>query len=349
MNESNALFIKSILLLLVPLFLVILLHSSRVIITPNDQFFELQKGEVPQIDKNEWILNITGDIKNDLVFDYENFTELSSKSLVATLECVEGPYGTAKWTGIPLIDILEMAEIDSDAVDVVFWAADNYSDSLTLQEASAENILLAYEMNGEPLPEEHGFPVRLITPDHYGYKWVKWIVKIEIVDYDYIGFWEERGWSDDAMRSNFSDWITHAYLFTITLIFGGLSYISGYKFFHRDNIFRKLPNFVNQRFHTIFSVIFGIFSIISFIYWGISTLLLRGAIFYSLHGIISLIMIISLSISLISGAYSALKKRKGRTIHKKTSDVAFFLFVCSLLFGLIIAFIGGFRLNQSFL
>ena len=349
MKQSNSLLLKTIMLLSVPLLLVVFLHSSRLVITPNDQFFELQKGEIPSLAKEEWNLNITGKVKNQLMFNYENFTALSSKSLVATLECVEGPFGTAEWKGIPLIYILELAEIEEDAYDVVFYAADNYSDSLNLEEASADNILLAFQMNGEPLPEEHGFPVRLVTPDHYGYKWVKWIVKIEVVNYDYIGFWEERGWSDDAMRSNFSDWIVHAYLFTITLIFGGLAIISGYKFGPKDNIFRELPAFVTRRFHMVFSALFFVFTLLSFLYWGISTILLRGHVFYSLHGIVSLIMMIILGISVISGLPVISKRRKGKIIHKKISDIAFFMFAASVIFGLLIAFIGGFRLNQSFL
>ena len=76
--------------------------------------------------------------------------QLKSKKVIATLECVEGPYGTAEWEGIPLVAILTLAGLKSDVYDVVFHAADDYSDSLNLKEASADNILLAYKMKISP-------------------------------------------------------------------------------------------------------------------------------------------------------------------------------------------------------
>ena len=348
MKNSYALFFLMLLVFALPLLLVGIMHYSRNIITPNDQFFELQKGEIPEIEKENWTLEVEGEIKNKLIFDYNNFTNLDSSKEIATLECVEGPYGTAEWEGVPLREILELADLNDDAYDVVFYAADNYSDSLQLEEASADNILLAYRMNGESLPKEQGFPLKLVCPDHYGYKWVKWIVRIEIVDYDYIGFWEERGWSDEAMRTGFSSWITHAYLFSIAFIFGGISMISGYKFAPKENLFKHLPKFVSKRFHIITSLIFGILSSISFLYWIISTALTRGTIFYSLHGIVSLFSIIMIILSSIIGSPRLTRIRRRNEFHFKLGKIAFSLFLGSILFGLLIATVGGFRLNQIF-
>ncbi|MEE8325126.1 MAG: molybdopterin-dependent oxidoreductase, partial [Candidatus Humimicrobiaceae bacterium] len=75
-----------------------------------------------------------------------------------------------------------------------------YSTSITLDEAMEEGVIIAYEMNGEALTDEHGFPVRMVVPEKYGMKWPKWINTIEFVDYDYRGYWEQRGWSDYAGR-----------------------------------------------------------------------------------------------------------------------------------------------------
>ena len=349
MRKSNLYIISLVILLSSPLIGVSLIHLSRYIITPNDLFFVLQKGEIPLINESEWTLEITGQIDQELLFDYENFTSLDSKKIIATLECVEGVFGTAEWEGIPLKDILYMAGVNNNAYDVVFFAEDGYSDSLRIEEALAENILLGFKMNGEILPAKHGFPIRLVAPDHYGYKWVKWIVEIEIVDYDYIGFWEERGWSDQAMRTNFTSWIVHAYLFTITFIFGGLAFISGQKIGPKQTKLKDLPKFVSRGFHTLSSLIFTILSLISFVYWSISTYLLRGSIFYSLHGIIGLITVISLLLGSVLGLKKFSKHENLRKFHIKVSILAFCLFLASILFGMLIGLIGSFRLNQIFL
>jgi hypothetical protein len=319
---------------------------SRTIITPNDQFFELQIGEIPNIEKDNWSLTITGAVENEITFNYENLTQRGSVSEIATLECVDGPFGTAKWEGIPLFRILELAGVLTSAKDLVFYAADNYTDSLNLKEASAKNVLLAFKMNGVDLPPAQGFPVRLVCPDHYGYKWVKWIVKIEVVEYDYIGFWESRGWSDNAMRTNFTSWITHAYLFSIAFIFGGLAFISGHKSIPNSNKYPNLPKFMKKRFHLTLSLLFVIFSIISFIYWSYLTVIIRGTVFYSDHGIIGLITIISLIAATVLG-FS--KRTKVKVWHQRVSKVAWYLFVISILIGLVISFLGTFRVNQIFI
>ena len=232
MNRKRKIFLKYIgilILLCLPLIGLTGVVISRAIITPNDQFFVVSKGEIPHIEINNWTLTINGHINNNLTFTYSNFTSQPSQEVLATLKCVDGPYATAIWKGIPVKDLLDLAEVKPGAIDVVFYAADNYSSSLTIEEARMANVLLAYEMNGEVLPVEQGFPVRVVAPNHLGYKWVKWVVRMEIVNYDYIGFWESRGWSDDASITPFSDWIWHAVLLSIYLLFGGVAIMTGLK------------------------------------------------------------------------------------------------------------------------
>ncbi len=346
MKKSTLYFLGLILALSIPLVLVGFNHLLRTIITPNNLFFELQIGNVPNIEKENWSLAITGAIENELVFDYENLTQMDSVTEIATLECVDGPFGTARWEGVPLFRILELAGVLTSAKDLIFYAADNYSDSLNLKEAYATNILLAFKMNGVDLPLAQGFPLRLVCPDHYGYKWVKWIVSIEVVDYDYIGFWESRGWSDNAMRTNFTSWITHAYLFSIAFIFGGLAFISGNKSIPNTKRYPKLPTFMKKRFHLVSSLFFIISAFASFIYWSYLTILTRGALFYSIHGILGLITIILL---ITAASLGFLKKTKAKEWHQKVSKVACYLFAISILIGFVISFIGTFRVNQIFM
>ena len=106
MKKAISNFVGIIFLLAIPLFSVGLTHFSRSIITPNDLFFELEIGEIPDVSINEWVLEISGAVDNVLLFNYENFTQMDSVKLIATLECVDGPFGTAEWEGIPLVDIL---------------------------------------------------------------------------------------------------------------------------------------------------------------------------------------------------------------------------------------------------
>lgn len=172
--------------------------------TPSSEFFIQQIGKTPQIDSNEWEMEVAGKVENPYTLDYQEFLEFPKTSVVATLECIGNilggdQIGNSNWTGVPLKYVLERAGVKEGAVDVVFYAKDGYSDSLPLEKALEEDTLLAFGMDGFFLPPDHGFPVRLVVPGIYGMKWVKWIEKIEVVDSDYKGYWEKQGWDDVAL------------------------------------------------------------------------------------------------------------------------------------------------------
>lgn len=167
-------------------------------ITPLEDFFVLDLGINPDIDATEWGLEVKGLVDHPLVLTYEDLLSLPSVTQVTTLSCVTGYEATGEWTGVPVKSILEMAGYSESAVSVVFYAADGYTSSLTLEKALQEDTLLAYKMNGVTLPKEHGYPLRLVVPDKLGYKWVKWVIGIELVDYEYEGYWESRGYSNAA-------------------------------------------------------------------------------------------------------------------------------------------------------
>src|SRR5207248_10425126 len=99
-----------------------------------------------------------------------------------------------------LADLLKRANPKRGVVDLLLQAADGYSDSITYQKALDPDVMLVWEMGGAPLTHEHGYPARLIVPGIYGMKHVKWLTSIELVNYDYKGFWQQpdQGWSDPA-------------------------------------------------------------------------------------------------------------------------------------------------------
>jgi hypothetical protein len=197
-------------------------------------------------------------------------------------------------------------------------------------------VLLAYEMNGETLPRNHGFPLRLVAPGKYGYKWVKWVTHIEVIDYDYKGFWESRGWDDDADVSTFTYWGVHAALLSFAAIFGGLATITGLKFSKHSTFWKKLPDYYTKEFHTNVSLLyFGILYPV-FIFWAITTYNTRGNLFYSNHGILGLFVIILHSAGLVTGI-GLLKKRRGlRTLHLTFNLLGYLLLLGTIILGLVL-------------
>lgn len=108
------------------------------------------------------------------------------------------------WTGVRLCDLLERAGVKPGSKSVVFYSADNFADSIPLESALEPETIIAYALNGELLPQSHGAPARLVVPDRYGYKNVKWIERIEVVPEEYRGRWQELGWSPTAIVKTMS-------------------------------------------------------------------------------------------------------------------------------------------------
>jgi DMSO/TMAO reductase YedYZ molybdopterin-dependent catalytic subunit len=173
-------------------------------ITPTEDFYQVSKNVVdPDINVDDWSLDIGGLVDRPLRLSYADIKAMAAVEQYATLECISNPVGgdligTAKWKGVRLRTLLEQAGIKPTVQDVVLRAADGYSDSIPLDRARQDGTLLVYEMNGAPLTPTHGFPVRLLVPGIYGMKNVKWIMQIELVDHDYKGYWQKRGWDDRA-------------------------------------------------------------------------------------------------------------------------------------------------------
>jgi DMSO/TMAO reductase YedYZ molybdopterin-dependent catalytic subunit len=158
----------------------------------------------PSVDAGDWTVKVIGEVDSPLEL---NFSELQKRFDVvqeySVLCCVSNEVGgdligNSAWGGVRLADVLEAAGIREGASDVVFRAADGYSDSIPVERAQDPSVLLAVSQNGRPLRQEHGFPCRVRIPAIYGMKNVKWLETIELVTDDYRGYWQDRGWSDDA-------------------------------------------------------------------------------------------------------------------------------------------------------
>jgi DMSO/TMAO reductase YedYZ molybdopterin-dependent catalytic subunit len=162
----------------------------------------------PDIDPATWRLSFGGTVGRPFRLSYAQLKSFSAVERYQTLECISNKVGgnlisTARWTGVPLKSILERAGIRSGAVEVVFTAAGGYSDSLPIDHAMDDSTLLAIGMNGHVLPRAHGFPARLLSVGTYGMKNPKWLQSIVVVDKPYEGFWEQRGWTKQAIvRTN---------------------------------------------------------------------------------------------------------------------------------------------------
>lgn len=322
-------------MLAIPLVAVLIVGYAPPVITPNNDFFTLSINGTPQINADKWFFTLNGTVDHDLIFNYKSVTALPNVTEIATLQCVDGPSGTASWTGVPLNTILEQAGIEAGAKSVVFVGADGYTSSLALPTDNASDVILAWGMNGVPLPPDQGFPLRVVAPGNYGYKWVKWIVGIVIVNYVYEGYWESQGWSNDAHTTTVTGWQLHATLFSIAFIIGGFAAISGKRLASGSTAFKGLPAFVNRRFHIVTGIAFLPVIILTFVYWTTAFFAIRGALFFDLHGIASLACIGLLVVGSLLGFAKSRKKSQLVARHGWISMAGFYFFLITILLGLV--------------
>jgi DMSO/TMAO reductase YedYZ molybdopterin-dependent catalytic subunit len=188
------------------------------VITPNAAFYVRNHFAVPECAIPEWRLTVAGAVETPMEMTYGELRALPSRTRQVTLECAgngrsamrpqaEGePWGygavsTAEWTGVPLRTVLELARVTPATREVMIEGADRgyvtaadevipFARSLPLDQAIHSDALLAYAMNGEVLPSEHGFPVRLVVPGWYGMAAVKWVARIEAIAHSFRGFYQ---------------------------------------------------------------------------------------------------------------------------------------------------------------
>lgn len=173
-------------------------------VTPNEKFYRISKNLFdPVVNVSKWFLEVKGLVERPLRLPYDELKTLPAVQQYTTLECISNEVGgdlisNALWKGVRLKELLTKVGMKPKGKKVVFTCVDGYSTGIPLEKALHPDTILAYEMNGVPLPTDHGFPIRLINPGHYGMKNPKWITGIELVDQDFKGYWERRGWSDEA-------------------------------------------------------------------------------------------------------------------------------------------------------
>lgn len=191
---------------------------ARPTVTSNADFYVRNHFHTPQLEQNTWRLVVGGLVDQPQTLTLSDLHNMSSQTQVVTLECAGngrtgiglltdgvpwalGAVSTAEWTGVPLVDVLDRAGIQPTAQQVIFRGADaggvagrrgtiRYERSLMLEDARAPQMLLAYAMNGEPLPVQHGRPLRLIVPGWYGMAAVKWLTEIWVTDQAFAGHYQ---------------------------------------------------------------------------------------------------------------------------------------------------------------
>jgi len=308
---------------------------SNESITPNDQFFKVAIGPSPVIDVSQWRLQIDGLVDHPMNLTYEETTSLPNITEVVTLDCVTGFSGRAYWTGTSLGDLIETLGVRQSVQEVVFFSADGYSTSLTISEASDPGVILAWGMNNVTLPVDHGFPLRLVVPGDFGYKWAKWITHIEFIDYDYRGYWETRGWADDASIAPTSDWHIHAALLSLAAVLGGFSALSGIRNSQSAVLAKKIPPIFAKRYHRYVSGVFYLVVFSAFLYWALVTYDLRGAVFYSLHGRLALLTVLFSIVGVISGIPMLSDSSRFRFVHWVSNMTAYALLLVTIVLGLL--------------
>ena len=189
------------------------LEALRYPITPTGMHYLLTHFDIPEVKGDSWRLQLNGLVKKPMTLSLDHIKSLPGRTLVVIMECagngranltprsISQPWfleavGTAEWTGTPLKALLDEAGISEAVVEILFTGLDHavqgdivhhYQRSLTVGEATRDEVLLAYQMNGEPLQPQHGFPMRLIVPGWYGMTSVKWLDRIEAISVPFQG------------------------------------------------------------------------------------------------------------------------------------------------------------------
>ena len=161
-----------------------------------------QGGEI-NLPSESYVLIIDGLVESPLALDLTTIKSYPRFEQYATLSCVSNPIGgdligTTLFQGVRLKDLLSQSGIKSGVAKLKITSVDGYFESLPIHVANDPATLLCYSMGNQPLTKNHGAPIRLYTPGKYGMKSPKWIIKIEAIDHDYQGYWQQQGWSDDA-------------------------------------------------------------------------------------------------------------------------------------------------------
>ncbi len=180
-------------------------HAEREIkeykgerLDPFDRKYDNSIKGPQQVDRKKYRLEVTGLVQTPQSLTYEEVLALPQVKRAITLYCVEGWDEHLLFEGVRLADILALAKPKEGVRTVIFYAADGYSSSLTYDDVTRLDLMLAAKINGKVLDANRGFPFQVVAESKLGYKWVKWVTKIELSKDPYKGFWEQRGYDNEA-------------------------------------------------------------------------------------------------------------------------------------------------------
>ncbi|MEX1248836.1 MAG: molybdopterin-dependent oxidoreductase [Anaerolineales bacterium] len=184
--------------------------GTRPELTSNEEFYRIDiNTRPPQVSADEWRLHVHGLVDNELELTLDEIRSLPSQTQILTMQCISNPIGgdltsSSRWTGVRFMDLLAQAGVQSAAAGAYITSTDSFYEFVTLEDIRDERCLLVYEMNSEPLPPDHGFPLRVYIPNRYGMKQPKWIQNIELVAERVPGYWVDRGWDREAFVNTVS-------------------------------------------------------------------------------------------------------------------------------------------------
>ena len=165
-----------------------------------ERFPVLQKGGIAHIDRENYKLQIDGEIENPATFSLQELKKLQDKEIVADIHCVTSwsKFDT-KWSGISFQKVFSIVKPKETARFLEFYCADSgFTTTIPIERLKANNTILALTYDGQPINDKHGGPVRPIIPNLYFYKSAKWVVKITFLKEDRLGYWERGGYSNKA-------------------------------------------------------------------------------------------------------------------------------------------------------
>ncbi len=178
-------------------------HPADVMITNNADFYTVSYREGNPAMPNDWKLQVVGNVDKPMTLTLDDIKKMPAITEMRTMECISNPAGgplisNANWKAIKMADLMNTVGVKPNTLEIKVDSFDGFHTSIPLDLAMHEHALLAYEMNGEPLPIEHGKPLRCLWPGRYGMKQPKWIQKITALTEKHTGYWEGQGWSNQA-------------------------------------------------------------------------------------------------------------------------------------------------------
>jgi DMSO/TMAO reductase YedYZ molybdopterin-dependent catalytic subunit len=179
--------------------------GTRAEITSRAEFYRIDINlSPPSVDAGEWRLDVSGLVDNPMSLTLDQIRQRPAVSQYITLECISNPVGGDLisgnlWTGLRLRDLLDEVGLKPEAQALYIESVDGYYETVVMEDMMDPRTLLVYDMNGQPLPEAHGYPLRIYIPNRFGMKQPKWIVRMQAVAEPKKGYWVTRGWSRSAM------------------------------------------------------------------------------------------------------------------------------------------------------